>query len=102
MTREYVACYAFGKRRAPMAPLGPEDTTTVHVGQPGFFSLGYTLCGKKVSRRKSISSPSEVTCAGCKRRWQPAAGARELPRPAVNDITNRLRNLPPQILIARI
>ena len=26
------------------------------------FSLDYTLCGRKVSRRKSISSPSEVTC----------------------------------------
>jgi hypothetical protein len=56
----YVACYAFEKRRAPMAPLGPEDLTTVHVGQPGFFSLGYTLCGRKVSRRKSISSVARL------------------------------------------
>ena len=57
----------------------------------GFFSLGYTLCGRKVSRRIHISSPSDVTCRGCKRRWELAAGARELPRPAVNDITNRLQ-----------
>jgi hypothetical protein len=81
-----------------MAPLGPEDPTTVHVGQPGFFSLGYTLCGRKVSRRIHISSPSDVTCRGCKRRWELAAGARELPRPAVNEITN----LPPQNVTARM
>jgi hypothetical protein len=49
MTREYVVCYAFGRRRAPLGPLGPEETT-IHVGRPGFFSLGYTLCGRKVSR----------------------------------------------------
>ena len=55
------------------------------------FSLGYTLYGRKVSRRIHIFSPSDVTCRGCKRRWELAAGARELPRPAVNEITNRLR-----------
>ena len=47
-SKGYVACYAFGKRRAPLGPLGEE--TTAHVGQPG-FSLGYTLCRSKVSRR---------------------------------------------------
>jgi len=26
MTREYAVCYAFGRRRAPLAPLGPEET----------------------------------------------------------------------------
>lgn len=56
----------------------------------GVFSLGYTLCGRKVSSRIHISLPSDVTCRGCKRRWE-LAGARELPRPAVNEITNRLR-----------
>lgn len=74
----------------------------VHVGQPGFFLLGYTLCGRKVSRRIHISSPSDVTCRGCKRRWELAAGARELPRPAVNEITNRLRTFPPQNVTARM
>ena len=89
VARKYIACYAFEKRQAPMAPLGPEDRTTVHVGQPGFFSLGYTLCGRKVSRRKPNSSPGRVTCPRCKRRWEAAAGTRQLSRPAANEITNR-------------
>ena len=92
MAKEYVACYAYGKRGAPLAPLGSEDTTTIHVGQPGFFSLGYTLCGRKVSRRIH-KFPNEATCRGCKRRWELATGARERPRTLVNEITNKLRNL---------
>jgi hypothetical protein len=76
VAKEYVACYAFGKRRAPLGPLGPEDTT-VHVGQPGFFSLGYTLCGRKVSRRIYMSSPSQANCRDCRRRWELATGVRE-------------------------
>jgi len=59
VAKEYVSCYAFGKRQAPLGPLGPEETT-VHVGQPGFFSLGYTLCRRKVSRR--ISTSPSVVC----------------------------------------
>src|SRR5580658_5779627 len=91
MAMNYVACYGLEKPRAPLVRWGPEDPATVHVGQPGFFSLGYTLCGRKVSRRKPISSPREVTCRDCKRRWERAAEERELPRPAVNEITERLR-----------
>ena len=73
MTREYVVCYAFGRRRAPLGPLGPEETT-IHVGRPGFFSLGYKLCGRKVSRRIDSSPLSEATCRDCKRRWELATG----------------------------
>jgi len=62
VAKEYVACYAFGKRQAPLGPLGPEETT-VHVGQPGFFSLGYTLCRRKVSRRISTSPSLDLSRA---------------------------------------
>src|ERR1700747_468997 len=79
MTREYVVCYAFRSRRAPLGPLGPEETT-VHVGRPGFFSLGYTLCRRKVSRRIS-TSPSEATCRESKRRWELATGLRTTSTP---------------------
>ena len=92
VAREYVACYAFGKRQAPLGPLGPEENI-VHVGQPGFFSLGYTLCRRKVSRRIDTLSPSKAICRDCKRRWEPATGARERPRTLVNEMTNRLRIL---------
>jgi hypothetical protein len=64
MRREYVVCYAFRRRRAPLGPLGPEETI-IHVGRPGFFSLGYTLCGRKVSRRIDSSPVSEATCRDC-------------------------------------
>jgi len=73
VARKYVACCAFGKRRAPLGPLGEE--TTAHVGQPG-FSLGYTLCRSKVSRRIKTSSSNEATCRECKGRWELATGLR--------------------------
>jgi hypothetical protein len=92
MTRQYVACRAFGKRQAPLGPLGPEETT-VHIGQPGFFSLGYTLCGRKVSRPIGTSRASEATCRDCRRRWQLVDDAGERPRTLVNEITKRLRIL---------
>ena len=61
------------KAASAIGTIGPGGTI-IHVGQPGFFSLGYTLCGRKVSRRIDSSPLSEATCRDCKRRWELATG----------------------------
>jgi hypothetical protein len=55
VTREYVACYAFGKRRAPMAPLGLEGTTTVHVWATWVFLARLYPCAAKRYRAGNLS-----------------------------------------------
>jgi len=71
---QYVACYAFGKQKAPWKPHGREGTT-IHIGRPGAILLGYTLCGRKVSRTIAIFAPSEASCRERKWGWELATGA---------------------------
>jgi hypothetical protein len=64
----------------------------------GFLARLCPVLQKGIAPDTYLFHLATLLARGCKRRWELAAGTRELPRPPVNEITN----LPPQNVTARM
>lgn len=66
----------------------PQSPGSITAQAPGFGgNPTYTLCGLQATRYVKVSSPDEVSCQECRRRWHLAAAAEAAARMPLPGLT---------------